>query len=162
MSGLVIGLVAGLAVGAVVIFCCVKSVCKEKKVRGKRLSHTARREGNGGCRRRLYDIAAAATTRGRGVGCIVFPFSHRESQRRAFASSFERTKEPLFCLRCGLQLRAARQGERGRRGAGRAHRLKKKEINLFRRVNNPTFRCLGTSESTSRIHRHTPSAFLGW
>eukprot|EP00903_Cladosiphon_okamuranus_P018842 g17330.t1 len=31
MSPLVIGLVAGLAVGAVVIFCCVRSVCKEKK-----------------------------------------------------------------------------------------------------------------------------------
>eukprot|EP00752_Nemacystus_decipiens_P001670 g1622.t1 len=31
MSALVIGLVAGLAVGAVVIFCCIRSVCKEKK-----------------------------------------------------------------------------------------------------------------------------------
>ncbi|CAM9255501.1 unnamed protein product [Ectocarpus sp. 8 AP-2014] len=30
MSGLVIGLVAGLVVGALLIFCCIRSICKEK------------------------------------------------------------------------------------------------------------------------------------
>lgn len=33
MSALVIGLVVGLAVGALLIFCCVRSICREKKVR---------------------------------------------------------------------------------------------------------------------------------
>lgn len=36
MSGLVIGLVAGLVVGALLIFCCIRSICKEKSVRRER------------------------------------------------------------------------------------------------------------------------------
>lgn len=41
MSPLVIGLVAGLVVAAVVIFCCIRSVCKEKTVSPKQKKRVA-------------------------------------------------------------------------------------------------------------------------
>lgn len=69
MSALVIGLVAGLAVGAVVIFCCIRSVCKEKKVRSVRSVAP---------RRCVRYIAAGVVASARGV--LFFLIKSRKSE----------------------------------------------------------------------------------